>query len=70
MQRFAVLLALALCLALSAPPSADAQQPKRGGVVRIAECEAPGLDPHLSKGFRHHDGYGLGMRLLFTWLDK
>ena len=25
--------------------------------------------PHV-KGFRHHDGYGLGMRLLYTWLDK
>jgi ABC-type transport system substrate-binding protein len=22
------------------------------------------------KGFKHHDGYGLGMRLLFTWIDK
>ena len=26
--------------------------------------------PTYVKGFRHHDGYGLGMRLLFTWLDK
>jgi len=26
--------------------------------------------PNYVKGFRHHDGYGLGMRLLFTWLDK
>jgi peptide/nickel transport system substrate-binding protein len=25
--------------------------------------------PHV-KGFKHHDGYGLGMRLLFTWLDR
>jgi hypothetical protein len=22
------------------------------------------------KGFKHHDGYGLGMRLVFTWLDR
>lgn len=28
-----------------------AQQPKRGGVIRIAEREAPGLDPHLSVSF-------------------
>ena len=26
--------------------------------------------PPYVKGFKHHDGYGLGMRLLFTWLDK
>jgi peptide/nickel transport system substrate-binding protein len=25
--------------------------------------------PHV-KGFKHHDGYGLGLRLLFTWLDR
>jgi peptide/nickel transport system substrate-binding protein len=27
------------------------------------------LPPHV-KDFKHHDGYGLGMRLLFTWLDQ
>ncbi|HUO64416.1 MAG TPA: ABC transporter substrate-binding protein, partial [Terriglobales bacterium] len=26
--------------------------------------------PAYVKGFKPHDGYGLGMRLLFTWLDK
>jgi peptide/nickel transport system substrate-binding protein len=26
--------------------------------------------PPYVKGFKHHDGYGLGMRLLFTWLDR
>jgi peptide/nickel transport system substrate-binding protein len=26
--------------------------------------------PPYVKGFRHHDGYGLGMRLVYTWLDK
>jgi ABC-type transport system substrate-binding protein len=26
--------------------------------------------PPYVKGFRHHDGYGIGMRLLYTWLDK
>ena len=30
---------------------ADAQTPKRGGVIRIAEREAPGLDPHLTISF-------------------
>lgn len=31
-----------------------AQQPKRGGVIRIAEREAPGLDPHLTISFLTH----------------
>jgi peptide/nickel transport system substrate-binding protein len=22
------------------------------------------------KGFKHHDGYGMGLRLMYTWLDK
>jgi hypothetical protein len=26
--------------------------------------------PPYVKGFHHHDGYGLGMRLIYTWLDK
>ena len=26
--------------------------------------------PRFVKGFQHHEGYGLGMRLLYTWLDK
>jgi len=26
--------------------------------------------PAYVKGFKHHDGYGLGMRLIYTWLDK
>jgi peptide/nickel transport system substrate-binding protein len=26
--------------------------------------------PPYVKGFEHHDGYGLGMRLVFTWLDR
>ena len=74
-----------LALAVAAPPGA-AQTPKRGGVLRIAEREAPTLDLHLSisflthsqyishqpsvKGFRHHDGYGMGRRLMYTWLDR
>jgi peptide/nickel transport system substrate-binding protein len=26
--------------------------------------------PPYVKGFKHHDGYGAGTRLLYTWLDK
>jgi peptide/nickel transport system substrate-binding protein len=51
-----VLLALSLHWA-SAP--AVAQQPKRGGVVRIAEREAPSLDPHLSISFLTHSHISL-----------
>ena len=44
---------LVLVLGVAALPAA-AQQPKRGGVLRIAEREAPGLDPHLSVSFLTH----------------
>ena len=141
-RRIVLAITLPLVLVVLATP-AFAQRPKRGGVIRIAEREAPGLDPHLSvsflthshislaysqlvrfpngpeqkhsadfsivpdlaekwtmskdgkvhtftlrkgvrfhnkapvvahppyvKGFKHHDGYGLGLRLMYTWLDK
>jgi peptide/nickel transport system substrate-binding protein len=42
-----------LALGLGGAPAAG-QQPKRGGVVRIAEREAPNLDPHLSISFLTH----------------
>ena len=45
--------ALLLILSFTAEP-AWAQQPKRGGVIRIAEREAPNLDPHLSVSFLTH----------------
>ena len=48
---FGLVLPLTLLLATDA---ALAQQPKRGGVLRIAEREAPGLDPHLSISFLTH----------------
>jgi len=55
MRRLALLLALPLMVVTAAlPPSADAQQPRRGGVFRIAEREAPSLDPHLSISFLTH----------------
>jgi peptide/nickel transport system substrate-binding protein len=53
-RRIAPALALALLAALVLAPSADAQTPKRGGVVRIADREAPNLDPHLSVSFLTH----------------
>src|SRR3970040_1745005 len=45
---------LLLLAALVAAGPALAQQPKRGGVLRVAEREAPGLDPHLSISFLTH----------------
>jgi len=49
-RRVALVLALGgLVLALAAPTSA--QTPKRGGILRIADREAPSLDPHLNISF-------------------
>jgi len=53
-----VLLAQVLIVVLVAEP-ARAQPPKRGGVVRIAEREAPSLDPHLSISFLTHSHISL-----------
>ena len=53
-RRPLLMLILPLVLALLVPASALAQQPKRGGVLRIAEREAPSLDPHLSISFLTH----------------
>ena len=38
-------------IALVMPPTASAQTPKRGGVLRLADREAPNLDPHLNISF-------------------
>ena len=46
-RRVALAVSLALLASLLAAPAAPAQQPKRGGVLRIADREAPSLDPHL-----------------------
>src|SRR6058998_3462017 len=55
MARRVALAALSLLLLLAlAIPGAEAQTPKRGGVLRIAEREAPSLDPHLSVSFLTH----------------
>src|SRR4030095_380482 len=45
---------VAVLIILVATPVALAQQPKRGGTLRIAEREAPSLDPHLSIRFLTH----------------
>jgi peptide/nickel transport system substrate-binding protein len=45
---------VAAVIVLVACPAAFAQSPKRGGILRIAEREAPGLDPHLSISFLTH----------------
>ncbi len=55
MTRRAGLVAFVTLLTiLAAPEPARAQQPRRGGVIRVAEREAPGLDPHLSISFLTH----------------
>src|SRR5215468_2923698 len=54
MRRLELLLTVPLLLISVVPTPADAQQPKRGGVFRIAEREAPSLDPHLSISFLTH----------------
>ena len=53
-RRFALVLCAALVAAWLATPPALAQTPKRGGIVRIADREAPNLDPHLAISFLTH----------------
>ena len=53
-MRRRILVALILPMILALATDTFAQQPKRGGVLRIAEREAPGLDPHLSISFLTH----------------
>src|SRR5262245_19304899 len=59
-RRSAITTLLVLLTMLVVVPSALAQQaapasqPKRGGVLRIAEREAPSLDPHLNVSFLTH----------------
>jgi peptide/nickel transport system substrate-binding protein len=43
-----------LIAALLAAPAGSAETPKRGGILRIADREAPNLDPHLSVSFLTH----------------
>ncbi len=50
-HRLVVAVVVALSLLVLASVPGEAQQPKRGGVLRIADREAPNLDPHLSISF-------------------
>jgi peptide/nickel transport system substrate-binding protein len=47
-----VLLSVICCVAVTIPAAAGS--PRRGGVLRIADREAPNLDPHLSVSFLTH----------------
>jgi peptide/nickel transport system substrate-binding protein len=58
LQRVAsVSLVLLLVLSITTLAPAWGQTPKRGGTLRMAEREAPNLDPHLSVSFLTHS-YG------------
>ena len=52
-RRLALTFVALVAVALVVEP-ALAQQPRRGGVVRIADREAPNLDPHLAISFLTH----------------
>ena len=54
MNRRAALALVSILVAVLLALPAAAQSPKRGGVVRIADREAPNLDPHLSVSFLTH----------------
>ena len=53
-RRRVVAVALLLAVGLLAAGQAMAQQPKRGGELRIADREAPNIDPHLAISFLTH----------------
>jgi ABC-type transport system substrate-binding protein len=53
-RRLALGLTCSVLVLVLATPPALAQTPKRGGVLRIADREAPNLDPHLSVSFLTH----------------
>ena len=53
-HRGALSVLLAILAVFLVADLAPAQTPKRGGVIRIAEREAPGLDPHLTISFLTH----------------
>ena len=53
-RRLALSVLVTLTLAGLAVAPAEAQTPRRGGVLRIADREAPNLDPHLAVSFLTH----------------
>ncbi len=64
MRRVALGVPLVLLILGVASEPGLAQQPKRGGVLRIADREAPGLDPHLTVSFLSHSYISLTYSLL------
>ena len=52
-RRRAVTAIFSILIGLALAPGTEAQ-PRRGGVLRIAEREAPSLDPHLNISFLTH----------------
>src|SRR5713226_8126421 len=68
-RRVALVLLIQVLIVVLAAEPARAQQPKRGGVVRIAEREAPNLDPHLSISFLTHSHISLVYSQLVRFPD-
>ncbi|MGH7319672.1 MAG: ABC transporter substrate-binding protein [Candidatus Rokuibacteriota bacterium] len=64
MRRVALGIPLVLLILGVASDPGMAQPPKRGGVLRIADREAPGLDPHLTVSFLSHSYISLTYSLL------
>jgi peptide/nickel transport system substrate-binding protein len=58
-RRLALAAAVVALMLLAVVPAGWAQLPKRGGVLRIAEREAPSLDPHLTISFITHSHINL-----------
>ena len=67
-QRVLLAAVIALLALLVAATSTPALQPKRGGVHRIAEREAPSLDPHLSISFLPRSHVSLAYSQLVRYL--
>jgi peptide/nickel transport system substrate-binding protein len=59
MIRRSLVPAVAVLLTIAPALEAPAQQPKSGGTLRMAEREAPSLDPHLSVSFLTHNTVSL-----------
>src|SRR4029077_21177633 len=58
-RRLALTAVLAALMVLAVVPVSSAQPPKRGGGLRIAEREAPSLDPPLTISFITHSHINL-----------
>ena len=63
-RRLLLAFSILTLIGLLAAPNADAQAPKRGGTIRVADREAPNLDPHLSISFLTHSWASMSYSLL------